>query len=164
MQFLSRPGLLRHRPRTLQRSPSACLRAGQIDLAGWRVKMQPVKGGCASVINTEIRGERDSTGRDGATHQVLVAETSELLKLLRYEELSAADCTADCPQHCTHTHTKKVPLPTVSAKQTHARVERCYIEELRQHFVYSGLTVTSHLSHRFPLNTLSVSKVKSSPE
>lgn len=43
--------------------------------------------------------KKDSTGSDGATHQVLVTESSELLKLLRYEELSTADCTADCPQH-----------------------------------------------------------------
>lgn len=38
-----------------------------------------------------------------------------------------------------HTHNKKkVTLPTVSTKQIYARVERCYIEELHQHFVYSG--------------------------
>lgn len=36
------------------------------------------------------------------THQILIAEPSELLKLLRYEELSAAYSTADCPQHYKH--------------------------------------------------------------
>lgn len=62
-----------------------------MDLAGRRVKIHPVK-----------------EGRDRATHQVLVAEASELLKLLGYEELSAADSTADCPQHYRHAHTHKL--------------------------------------------------------
>lgn len=43
--------------------------------------------------------QRDSIGCNGDTHQVLITETSELLELLRHEELSAAYCTADRPQH-----------------------------------------------------------------
>lgn len=51
------------------------------------------------VVRRAAYQESDVKQCDGATHQILVTETSELLKLLRYEELSTAYCTADCPQH-----------------------------------------------------------------
>lgn len=44
-------------------------------------------------IQREIQQEVD------ATHQVLLTEASELLKLLRHEELSAAYRTTDRPQN-----------------------------------------------------------------
>lgn len=45
-----------------------------------------------------------STGHNEATHQVLITEPSELLKLLWYEELSTPYCTADRPQNYKDTN------------------------------------------------------------